>query len=202
MVEIFAEFEKGELVSQVALSTEIELINKEIIEGVKFQFLVKELIKRSTLTKQNILTSDELQKHGKIFSNPEDLLNQILAKKQYKHSQHIHYLADRHESQLMKIRFVLNPFSLVFLLAGERSYFVILETLDTEEATYMWHSPKNKVSLIEEVKQIDNQLNIIREKGRQYFLENSPDNFTRILHDYSANKKGFILWKSAIEEFN
>lgn len=201
-VEIFAEFEKGELVSQVALSTEIELINKEIIEGVKFQFLVKELIKRSTLTKQNILTSDELQKHGKIFSNPEDLLNQILAKKQYKHSQHIHYLADRHESQLMKIRFVLNPFSLVFLLAGERSYFVILETLDTEEATYMWHSPKNKVSLIEEVKQIDNQLNIIREKGRQYFLENSPDNFTRILHDYSANKKGFILWKSAIEEFN
>ena len=201
-VEIFAEFEKGELVSQVALSTDIDLINKEIIEGVKFQFLVNGLIKRSTLTKQNILTSDELQEHGKIFSNPEDLLNQILSKKQYKHSQHIQYLAERHESQLMKIRFVLNPFSLVFLLAGERSYFVILETLDTEEATYMWHSPKNKVSLIEEVKQIDNQLNIIREKGRQYFLENSPDNFTRILHDYSANKKGFILWKSAIEEFN
>lgn len=201
-VEIFAELEKGELVSQLALSTDIDLINKEIVEGVKFQFLVKELIKRSTLTKQNILTSDELQKRGKIFSNPEDLLNQILSKKQYKHSQHIQYLAERHESQLMKIRFVLNPFSLVFLLAGERSYFVILETLDTEEATYIWHSPKNKASLIEEVKQIDNQLNIISEKGRQYFLENSPENFTRILHDYSANKKGFILWKSAIEEFS
>ena len=28
------------------------------------------------------------------------------------------------------------------------------------------------------------------------------DNFTEILNDYSANKKGFILWKSAIEEFN
>jgi hypothetical protein len=200
-VEIFAEFEKGELISQLALSTDIDLINKEIVEGVKFQFLDKGLIKRSTLTKQNILTSDELQEHGKIFSNPEDLLNQILAKKKYKHSQHIQYLADRHESQIMKIRFVLNPFSLVFLLAGERSYFLILETLDTEEATYMWHIPKNKASLIEEVKQIDNQLNIIREKGRQYFLENCPDNFTRILHDYSANEKGFILWKSAFEEF-
>jgi superfamily II DNA or RNA helicase len=201
-VEIFAEFEKGELISQLALSTDIDLINKEIVEGVKFQFLDKGLIKRSTLTKQNILTSDELQEHGKIFSNPEDLLNQILAKKKYKHSQHIQYLADRHESQIMKIRFVLNPFSLVFLLAGERSHFLVLETLDTEEATYMWHIPKNKASLIEEVKQIDNQLNIIREKGRQYFLENCPDNFTRILHDYSANEKGFILWKSAIEEFN
>jgi hypothetical protein len=100
----------------------------------------------------------------------------------------------------MKIRFVLNPFSFVFLLLGEQNYFVVLETLDTEEATYIWYTPKIKASLIEEVKQIDNQLNIIREKGRQTFLENSPANFTRILHDYSENKKGFIIWKSVIEE--
>lgn len=102
--------------------------------------------------------------------------------------------------QIMKIRFVLSPFSFVFLLAGGQSYFVVLETLDTEEATYIWHTPKDKVTLMEEVKQIDRQLNIIREKGRQNFLEISPDNFTRILHDYSDNKKGFIIWKSAIEE--
>lgn len=100
----------------------------------------------------------------------------------------------------MKIRFVLNPFSFLFLLLGEQSYFVVLETLDTEEATYIWHTPKYKATLIEEVKQIDNQLSIIREKGRQAFLEINPENFTRILHDYSDNKKGFILWKSAIEE--
>jgi hypothetical protein len=127
-------------------------------------------------------------------------LNEILKNKQYKHSQHIQYLADRHENQVMKIRFVLSPFSFVFLLAGEQSYFIVLETLDTEEATYSWHTQKNKASLIEEVKQIDNQLSIIREKGRQAFLENSPVNFTKIIHDYSDNKKGFILWKSAIEE--
>jgi hypothetical protein len=102
--------------------------------------------------------------------------------------------------QIMKIRFVLSPFSFVFLLAGVQSYLVVLETLDTEEATYIWHTPKDKVTLMEEVKQIDRQLNIIREKGRQNFLEISPDNFTRILHDYSDNKKGFIIWKSAIEE--
>lgn len=199
-VEIFSEFENGKLVSQLALSTDIDHINKEVVEGVKFQFLNKELLKQFTQKKQNILTFDELQKQGKIYSNAEELLNEILKKKQYKHSQHIQYLADRHESQVMKIRFVLNPFSFVFLLTGEQSYFVVLETLDTEEATYIWHTPKNKAYLIEEVKQIDNQINIIREKGRQTFLENSPDNFTRIIHDYSDNKKGFILWKSAIEE--
>ena len=199
-VEIFTEFENGKLVSQLALSTDIDHINKYVVEGVKFQFLNKGLLKQFTPRKQNIVTSDELQEQGKIYSNAEELLNEILKNKQYKHSEHIQYLADRHENQVMKIRFVVNPFSFVFLLAGEQSYFVVLETLDTEEATYIWHTPKNKVSLIEEVKQIDSQLSIIREKGRQTFLENSPENFTRILHDYSDNQKGFIIWKSAMEE--
>lgn len=199
-VEIFVEFENGKLVSQLALSTDIDRINKEVVESVKFQFLNKGLLKQFNPQKKNILTSDELHEQNKIYPNAEDLLNEILKNKQYKHSQHIQYLADRHENQVMKIRFVLSPFSFVFLLSGEQNYFVVLETLDTEEATYIWHTPKNKSSLIEEVKQIDNQLNIIREKGRQTFLENSPDNFTRIIHDYSDNKKGFIIWKSAIEE--
>ena len=199
-VAIFAEFENGKLVSQSALSTDIEYINKEVVEGVKFQFLNKGLLKQFTPKKQNILTSDELQEQGKIYSNAEELLNEILKNKHYKHSQHIQYLADRHESRVMKIRFVLNPFSFLFLLVGEQSYFIVLETLDTEEASYIWHTPKYKATLMEEVKQIDNQLSIIREKGRQAFLEINPENFTRILHDYSDNKKGFILWKSAIEE--
>lgn len=199
-VELFAEFENGKLASQLALSTDIDHINKEVVEGVKFQFLNKGLLKQFSPKKKNILTSDELQEQEKIYSNAEDLLNEILKNKQYKHSQNIQYFADRHESQVMKIRFVLNPFSFVFLLAGENGYFIILETLDTEEATYIWHTPKNKASLIEEVKQIDNQLSVIREKGRQTFLEKSPENFARIIHDYSDNKKGFIIWKSALEE--
>lgn len=198
--EIFAEYENGKLVSQLALSIDIGRINKEVVDSVKFQFLNKGLLKQFTLKKQNIVTSDELQDQGKVYSSGEELLNDILKNKQYKHSQHIQYLADKHESRVMKIRFVLNPFSFVFLLSGEQNYFVVLETLDTEEATYIWHTPKNKASLIEEVKQIDNQINIIREKGRKIFLENSPDNFIRIMHDYSDNKKGFIIWKSAIEE--
>ncbi|MEZ4969425.1 MAG: DEAD/DEAH box helicase family protein [Flavobacteriaceae bacterium] len=199
-VELFAEFENGKLVSQLALSTDIDRINKEVVEGVKFQFINKGLLKQFSPKNQNILTSDELQEQDKMYSNAEELLNEILKNKQYKHSEHIQYLAERHESSIMKIRFVLNPISFVFLLAGEKSYFVVLETLDTEEATYIWHTPKNKSSLIGEIKQIDSQLGIIREKGRQTFLENSPENFARIIHDYSDNKKGFIIWKSALEE--
>lgn len=200
LVELFAEFENGKLVSQLALSPDIERINKEVVEGVKFQFLNKGILKQFNREKKNILTSDELQNQEKIYANPEELLNEILRNKQYKHSQHIQYLADRHENLVMKIRFVLNPFSFVFLLESLQSYFIVLETLDTEEATYIWRTPKSKSTLIDEIKQIDKQLNIIREKGRQPFLERSPENFAKIIHDYSDKQKGFVLWKSALEE--
>jgi len=100
----------------------------------------------------------------------------------------------------MKIRFVLSPFSFVFLLSGEQQYHIVLETLDTEEATYLWHTDKSKQMLKDKVKEIDRQLNIIRNNGRQVFLETNPNNFSKIIHDYSDNKKGFILWKNMLEE--
>jgi hypothetical protein len=37
-------------------------------------------------------------------------------------------------------------------------------------------------------------------KGRQAFLENPPGNFFRIMHDYSKDKKGYIVWKDLLEE--
>lgn len=74
----------------------------------------------------------------------------------------------------MKLRFVLQLFSFVFLIAGEQSYHIVLETLDTEEATYIWHTYKSKSVLIETIKQIDKELNIIRDKGRQAYLETNP----------------------------
>ncbi|MDM1048967.1 hypothetical protein [Sphingobacterium hotanense] len=101
----------------------------------------------------------------------------------------------------MKIRFVLSPFAFVFLISGDSRYHIILETLDTEEATYIWHIDKNKIVLKDAVAMIDKDLQIIREKGRQRFLEYSlPQNFSRIIHDYGDHDRGFILWKAFLEE--
>jgi len=86
----------------------------------------------------------------------------------------------------------------VFLLEGEEQYHVVLETLDTEEATYIWHIEKDNFHI--HLNQINNDLNIIRNNGRQYFLENPPVTFSRILHDYSDEKKGYIIWKGNLEE--
>ena len=134
------------------------------------------------------------------YSDGQKLLDDILAHKNFKHSQHLRFLANRHEGTHLKIRFVLSPFSFVFLLIGDQQFHIILETLDTEEATYLWHTDKNKQALISKVKEIEQQLSIIRNKGRQAFLETSPENFSRILHDYSEKNKGFVIWKDLLVE--
>jgi hypothetical protein len=97
-------------------------------------------------------------------------------------------------------KIVLNPFSFVFLLAGQEQFHLVMETLDTREATYIWHIEKDKQELRNQLQVIDRQLNIIRNDGRQAFLESQPVNFSRVLHDYSDEQKGFVLWKGLVEE--
>ena len=200
-VYIHAGFENSKLVSQLATSADIEKINREVIEGVKFKFITKNYFGQKQITEENILTTTELQSSKQqLYSDGQELLEDILKYKDYKHSKQLRFLANRHEGTHLKIRFVLSPFSFVFLLSGELQFHIILETLDTEEATYLWHTDKNKQAFINKVKEIDQQLDIIRNKGRQAFLETNPESFSRILHDYSDNRKGFIIWKDLLEE--
>ncbi|WP_374540325.1 DEAD/DEAH box helicase family protein [Flavobacterium sp.] len=199
-IYIYAEIENGVILSQLAVSSDIENINKEIVESVKFQFLDKSFIRQTSSTKQNILTTNELSKNQNIYENSEVILENLMNRKQYKHSKHIQFLAEKHERNVMKLRFVLQPFSFVFLISGEKSYHIVLETLDSEEATYIWHTEKNKSVLIDTIKQIDNELNVIREKGRQVYLESNPQGFSKIVHDYSNDGKGFVIWKGQLEE--
>ncbi|TVR79390.1 MAG: DEAD/DEAH box helicase [Chitinophagaceae bacterium] len=202
---IFAEFEKGLLVSQMATSDDLKKINQEVIESVKFKFIEKGILgKKLTADEEdNLLDLNKVQEgqNGKQFYDTEDqLLNDLLENENVKHYRHLSYLASKHESSILKLRFVLNPFSFVFLLSGTAQYHVVLETLDTEEATYMWHVDKNTISLSQKLQSINHDLNLIRNKGRQAFLEKQPENFSRIIHDYTEDKKGFILWKDQLKE--
>ena len=54
--------------------------------------------------------------------------------------------------------------------------------------------------LRETLKRIDHDMNIIRQQGRQHFLETQPAGFSRVVHDYSEGKKGFVVWKDGVEE--
>lgn len=202
-ISIYAEFEDGKLISQLALSNDLEKITRELIESVKFKFVAKTFLgKQNPDSQENLLDINQLQNENniKLYDSGDELLNDFLQNQNYKHQTHLQYLANHHERTILKIRFVLNPFSFVFLLAGKTGFHIVLETLNTEEATYVWHFDNDKKSLPHNLKLVDNYLNSIRNDGRQVFIENPPNNFSRILHDYSADRKGFVIWKDLLEE--
>ena len=202
--DIYAEFENEEILSQLATSTDLQKINQEVIEGVRFKFITNSFLGMKPQKDNNLMTVDELLKNENripiLYNDGQNFLDDLLSHKNYRHSKQLGYLANRHERTILKIRFVLSPFSFVFLLAGENQFHIVLETLDTEEATYLWHIEKNKTHLKFQLKAIDEQLSIIRNKGRQAFLDIKPENFSRILHDYTDSQKGFVIWKDMLEE--
>lgn len=202
-ISIYAEFEDGKLISQLAISNDLEKITRELIESVKFKFVAKTFLgKQNSVGQENLLDINQLQNENniKLYDSGDELLNDFLQNQNYKHQTHLQYLANHHERSILKIRFVLNPFSFVFLLAGKTGFHIVLETLNTEEATYIWHFDNDKQSLPDKLIQIDSYLNTIKNNGRQAFTENPPNNFSRILHDYSTDRKGFVIWKDLIEE--
>lgn len=200
-VSIHAEFENSKLVSQSADSEDIKRINREVIEGMRFRFVSKHILNGQVLErKDNLLDITQVQSGHQIYETGEELLDDLLKNNQFRHHKQLRYLAERHAGNLLKIRFVLRPFSIVFLITGTEQYHIILETLDTEEATYLWHFHKSSSLLPSKLKEIDAHLQIIRNQGRQVFLDSKPENFSRILHDYSNLQKGFVLWKDMLEE--
>jgi len=203
--DIYAEFQDRKLISQIATSDDFERINREIIESVKFRFIEKSILGKrySSDTDDNLLDLRQVQEEQNglaFYKSEEELLNDILNNKNVRHNRQLRYLASKHDCTTLKLRFVLNPFSFVFLLTGTEQYHVVLETLDTEEATYIWHIDKNRQMLPQNTRSIDQDLNIIRNNGRKIFLENQPANFSRLIHDYSDERKGFVIWKDMVEE--
>lgn len=199
-VSIYAELEKGKLVSQSADSADLKRINKEIIEGVRFRFITKAILGKLPLPEQNVLDINQLQGEQNFYESGEELIVDVLKQSNFKHHRQLRYLAEKHAGHILKIRFVLQPFSFVFLIEGEEMYHVILETLDTEEASYLWHFEKKQSLLPAYLKELDKQLDIIRKEGRQAFIATASESFSRIMHDYSNEQKGFITWKYALEE--
>lgn len=203
-IDLFAEFVNDKLISQMAQSIDLEKFNRDIIDGVKFKFVAKKFFRKNSNPQSNLLDLKQLQANGNIdgdlFDSENEFIETILKNTKFLHCKQIRYLANNHISSILKIRFVLSPFSFVFLLSGTEQYHVVMETLNTEEATYIWHVEKNLSFLRHKLKEIGISLNVIRNEGRQMFLESQPANFTRILHDYSDERKSFIIWKDQLEE--
>ena len=205
-VNITVKYTASQILSATAISEDINSINGHMIDSVRFEFVKREILKGKgrAADDQSIHTMEELLSsydEGKnLFSSEAALFDDILNIKKSKHYLQLKYLSSKHEASVLKLRFVLQPFSFLFLLAGEKKYHIIWETLDSEEATYIWHADRTRESLRITLGKIEVILRDIKKNGRQTFLEKENANFRKVVHDYSDTKKGFVAWKGMLEE--
>lgn len=198
----------GEPLEIEAESPEIARINNELIESVKFE-LVKDGLKKKLQIDidKSLFNADEyfdrlgLDKKGfnAFYQHDGNLMDDILKVTQTKHYQQLKYLSALHAHHILKLRFVLKPFSFIFLLEGERQYHIIWETLDTAEATYVWPVRKNLADLRLTLKKIEAIIHVVKIQGKTAYINSSEEPFRRLYHDYSNINDGFIRWKSELE---
>jgi len=96
-----------------------------MIDSVRFEFVKREIFKGKGLAvdDQTIHTMEDLlssyDEGKKLFSSESTLFDDILNIKNSRHYLHLKYLSSKHEASVLKLRFVLHPFSFLFLLTGE-----------------------------------------------------------------------------------
>jgi hypothetical protein len=144
------------------------------------------------------LTGEQF-KSNTFYSNEKDLLDDLLQITDTKHYKNLRYLSDIHAHHIMKLRFVIKPFSFIFLVPGDKKYHIVWETLDSEEATYVWHADKDLKVLKSTLQKIEDIINVIKVQGKIAYINTSEDPFRRVFHDYSDLKDGFVKWKAELE---
>ena len=193
----------------MATSSDIGRITEEQIVNVRISFLKSKLRKsiddkcdQVLLTKDEYLDviSDSDTNAKDLYSTDQELFDDLLKTKKTKHYRQLQLLAERHAYPTMKLRFIHKPLSFMFLVEGSQNYYLVWETIDTEEATYVWATQKDIKLLKEKFEGIATVIEDILEKGKLEYLNTEKDNVQRIFHDYSDEKQGFEKWKSDFEK--
>jgi len=205
--DIEIHYNSNEIISVAAISQDIDKINSTIIDNVRFEFVKKEMMTfkgtpndSSVLNTLENLLPKEKNAIGQLFKSEQDLIDDLLRIKNSKHYHQLKYLSSQHLSSVLRIRFVLTPFSFLFLLHGNKKYHIVWETLNSEEATYIWHFEKSMDALRQGLNEIEMILQEIKATGKPDYLGKEHNNFSRVVHDYSDPKSGFTTWKGMIEE--
>ncbi len=207
-VTVNIEITDNEVTSIDVKSPEIDKIDKQLIDSVKFEFIKSTTKKKINGKTDKILFTmdeyfdtfaDEKFKSTTFYNNEKEFFEDLLTISKTKHYKHLRFLSSKHSHDIIKLRFVHKPFSFIFLIQGDTNYHIVWETLDTEEATYVWHITKDIDELKMTLRKIENIINVIKVKGKTDYILSTEDSFRRIYHDYSDPVDGFVKWKDELE---
>jgi hypothetical protein len=207
MVEVEATIrcQGSEVVSVAASSETVAAITSDLFGAVN-QVVIREGL-RKTVHENKLVTVDDLFKSVKnsgLNLSDRQFMNELMKMKGFKHSEHMEYLSSQHLYDLMRLRMQAKPFAFICLLSGKRGYYFVLESVNKQDATYLWRvevseaeAMKNPSLLRTAFLQVEEAMSWIRAEGRNPYRNAAPDNFTFIEHDYQSDD-GFLAWKNAL----
>jgi len=134
--------------------------------------------------------------------NLEWLLDQFGKHKKSKHYDHLRYLAARQEAAAFRLRITAEPVSFIFVIKGKQDPYLVWETYETEEATYIWKlTGLAEQGQAAEVKGLLDRIVWLRAGNKIRYIRSKPPNFWRIEHDYQQKDGGFEKWKTGLTGF-
>lgn len=208
-IDLNVEMVDGVIINQTAKSIDIDKINSSFIENVRYDYVAKILNKKaSNNNNQNLFSKEQLfenfndgiLKVNSFYNDDIEFFHELLKIKKTKDYQYLDYLSEKHLSLKMKLRFCLTPLSFIFLVEGAKAHFLIWETLDTKEATYIWSTPNKEFDLRAFLNKIDNKISLIKTNGKREYLDLEEEFFFKVNHEnYLKTDQSFEKWQLEIE---
>lgn len=165
-----------------------------MVERVLDHVVEKQLANKSV---ESVFTVDELLNDCEdVFKDKsaEWLLQRLLQKDKAKHYDHLTFLAKKHSNNLAKVWCTGKPVSFIFALETKSSYFIIWESYNTKEATYIWRKLKKAESNFNEYfEQTTDDISLLRQRTKMAFRKRMKNDkcFHLLEHDYKEPDVGF-----------
>lgn len=124
----------------------------------------------------------------------ESVLNDLIQESKTKHYHHLRFLSARQAIDVQKLSISSKPFSFVFVIRETTGLFLIWETYNTPEATYIW-----KITGTEDIPQKFGLIQAMRKGKRMLYRNKKEKDYYFIEHDYQQPMNGFHKWKEKLE---
>lgn len=212
-IKVKAEVMDGQLTLKEVSSPEIDQIDEYTLDKARFEIYnsVKRGQNQAGSQDENgprILEEDELlaelNKDLDLFT-AEEIVDQIAELEKSLHYLQLSYLVKYQVTAESKLLFVTKPSSFIFTIENlvAQHLYVIWETVDTEEATYIWEYPQRaEVDLSELRRKVESTVQEVLRIGKSAYINRQVPGFYRVMHNYTAetDKQGFAAWLEGFQK--
>lgn len=182
-----------EVVGVNAISELVDRITPELIERVR-HWQIRRALSTGGGEKELVTVDDlfreEVFEKSNIKPTDVQFVKDILAIKKPKHADQTLYLSALHAHAVMRLRWVKQQGAFLFLLRGKLDSFLVLETLNSKEATYLWRLHVTGSQLSEDRALLDQLL----EDARLY---KSGEDYKKLL-DFTVRLRNFAPFNAML----